>query len=188
LSSHLRRQFRDAEAKRRLDARPIFGFSDACSGIRERSMKIDLGGGLVLAAGLVAATGAATAAQPLALGFVKFNVADQPKMVAFYETAFGLTLQKVAVDNAQVKEVILTNPKGLNLALVHYKDGRKIAMGSAEGPIGFYLKDAKGVDDAYASALAAGATSKAKPGGGGGLRVATVTDPEGHEIELLHLP
>ena len=145
--------------------------------------------GLALAAGLALAgvAVAAQAAEPLALGFVKFNVADQPKMVDFYEKAFGLTLQKT-VDNPQITEIILTNPKGLDLALVHYKDNRKIAIGSAEGPIGFYLKDDKAVDAAYASAMAAGATSKSKPGGGGGLRVATVSDPEGHEIELLHLP
>jgi predicted lactoylglutathione lyase len=97
-------------------------------------------------------------------------------------------VQKVAVDSPQLKEIILNNPKGMDLALVHFKDGRKIEIGSAEGPIGFYFKDAKGVDDAYASAMAAGGTSKSKPGGAGGLRVASVTDPEGHEIELLHLP
>jgi uncharacterized glyoxalase superfamily protein PhnB len=119
---------------------------------------------------------------------VKFNVADQDKMVAFYQKAFGATVQKVAVDSPMVKEIILNNPKGMDLAMVFYKDGRKIAIGSAEGPIGFYFKDAKGVDDAYASAMAAGATSKSKPGGGGGLHVAMVADPEGHEIELLHLP
>ena len=126
--------------------------------------------------------------RPQVPGFVKFNVADQDKMLAFYQKAFGATVQKVAVDSPQIKEIILNNPKGMDLALVFYKDGRKIAIGSAEGPIGFYFKDAKGVDDTYASAMAAGATSKSKPGGGGGLRVATVADPEGHEIELLHLP
>lgn len=150
-------------------------------------MRKTLGVGVALVAGLGLAAGAARA-EALPLGFVKFNVADQPKMQAFYEKAFGLTVQKIAVDSPQVKEVILTSGKGLDLALVYYKDGRKIAVGSAEGPIGFYLKDAKAVDDAYASALAAGGSSKSKPGGGGGLRVATVADPEGHEIELLHLP
>lgn len=142
--------------------------------------------GLALAAAPPAL--AQAAGDPPSLSFLKFNVDDQPRMVDFYEKAFGLTLQKVAVDSPQVKEIILTSPKGMDLALVHYKDGRKIAVGSAEGPIGFYLKDAKAVDDAYASALAAGATSKSKPGGANGLRVATVTDPEGHDIELLHLP
>jgi predicted enzyme related to lactoylglutathione lyase len=147
-----------------------------------------LAASLALASGLAAGASGAGAAEPLSLGFLKFNVADQDRMVTFYEKAFGLTVQKVAVDSPQIREIILTNPKGLDLALVHYKDGRKIAIGSAEGPIGFYLKDAKAVDDAYASALAAGATSKSRPGGVGGLRVAIVADPEGHEIELLHLP
>jgi len=150
-----------------------------------------LGAGVALAAALALAAGTSEALaqdRPQVPGFVKFNVADQDKMLAFYQKAFGATVQKVAVDNAQIKEIILNNPKGMDLALVFYKDGRKIAIGSAEGPIGFYLKDAKAVDDAYASAMAAGATSKSMPGGGGGLRVATVADPEGHEIELLHLP
>jgi len=157
-------------------------------------MRMMVGAGLALAAGMALAGMTVAGAQALAQdrpqvpGFVKFNVADQDRMAAFYEKAFGATVQKVAVDNAQIKEVILNNPKGMDLGLVHFKDGRKIAIGSAEGPIGFYFKDAKGVDDAYASAMAAGGTSKSKPGGGGGLRVATVADPEGHEIELLHLP
>jgi uncharacterized glyoxalase superfamily protein PhnB len=153
-------------------------------------MKTKWGVGLALAAGVALAAGSQTLAQdrPQVPGFVKFNVADQDKMLAFYEKAFGATVQKVAVDNPQIKEIILNNPKGMDLALVFFKDGRKIAIGSAEGPIGFYLKDAKAVDDAYASAMAAGATSKSQPGGAGGLRVATVTDPEGHDIELLHLP
>jgi uncharacterized glyoxalase superfamily protein PhnB len=151
-------------------------------------MRTALGVGLALAAAMAAGSLAQAQDRPQVPGFVKFNVADQDKMVAFYEKAFGATVQKVAVDNAQIKEVILNNPKGMDLGLVFFKDGRKIAIGSAEGPIGFYFKDAKGVDDAYASAMAAGATSKTKPGGGGGIHVATVTDPEGHDIELLHLP
>jgi uncharacterized glyoxalase superfamily protein PhnB len=154
-------------------------------------MKTAFGVGLALAAGVAfAAAGLPALAQdrPQVPGFVKFNVADQDKMLTFYQKAFGATVQKVAVDSPQLKEIILNNPKGMDLALVFFKDGRKIAIGSAEGPIGFYLKDAKAVDDAYASAMAAGATSKSKPGGAGGLRVATVADPEGHEIELLHLP
>jgi predicted enzyme related to lactoylglutathione lyase len=159
-------------------------------------MKRSFGFGLVLAASLACApvaqaqTSKAPAAKPvkpdpatLNLSFVKFNVSDQPAMQAFYMKAFGMTLQK-RIDNPQLTEIILTDPKGLDLALVHYKDGRKIAIGSAEGPIGFYLND---VDTAYNRAMAAGATSKSRPRAGGGLRVAIVADPEGHEIELLHL-
>ena len=147
----------------------------------------DVGLLMAAAAGLaILSGGPAAAADPpaLNLSFVKFNVANQPAMAAFYEKAFGMTLQKT-VDNPGITEIILTDPKGLDLALVHYKDGRKIALGNANGPIGFYLQD---VDSVYKSAMAAGATSVSAPGGGGGLRVAIVADPEGHEIELLHLP
>jgi predicted enzyme related to lactoylglutathione lyase len=150
-----------------------------------------------LAAGLALATAASLALAfgphgaraappdpaPLTLSFLKFNVSDLATMQAFYEKAFGMRQQK-RLDNPASTEVILTTDKGLDLALVHYKDNRKITLGNANGPIGFYLKD---VDDAYARAMAAGATSRSAPRSRPGSRVALVTDPEGHEIELLHL-
>jgi predicted enzyme related to lactoylglutathione lyase len=120
---------------------------------------------------------------PLTLSFLKFTVSDLPAMQGFYQKAFGMRQQK-RLDNPGSTEVILTTDKGLDLALVFYKDGRKLTLGNANGPIGFYLKD---VDDAYARAMAAGATSRVAPRTGAGARVALVTDPEGHEIELLHL-
>ena len=120
---------------------------------------------------------------PLTLSFLKFTVSDLRGMQAFYEKAFGMHQQK-RLDSPSSTEVILTTDKGLDLALVRYKDGRKITLGNANGPIGFYLKD---VDDAYARAMAAGATSRVAPRTGPGSRVALVADPEGHEIELLHL-
>ena len=146
--------------------------------------------GLVMAASLALVSGAqaAPAAAPaepahLSLGFLKFSVANLPTMETFYEKAFGLQVQK-RLDNPGSTELILTNPKGLDLALVFYKDGRKLTLGNANGPIGFYLKD---VDSVYQSAMAAGATSKAAPRTAGNARVAIVADPEGHDIELLHL-
>jgi predicted enzyme related to lactoylglutathione lyase len=152
-------------------------------------MRRHVAAGLVLAiaAGLALAPGgpAARAADPapLTLSFLKFTVSDLPRMQAFYEKAFGMRQQK-RLDNPGSTEVILTTDKGLDLALVFYKDGRKLTLGNANGPIGFYLKD---VDDAYARTMAAGATSRVAPRSGPGSRVALVTDPEGHEIELLHL-
>jgi lactoylglutathione lyase len=153
-------------------------------------MNSSFGLGLVLAASLAFVSGVhAQASKPAAdpatlnLSFVKFNVTDQPAMKTFYMKGFGLTVQKT-IDNPQLTEIILTNPKGLDLALVHYKDGHKITMGNANGPIGFYLKD---VDAAYKSAVAAGGVSKSPPRTIPGGRVAMVADPEGHEIELLHL-
>ena len=145
--------------------------------------------GLLAAATALALAGAsmtrAAPADPPSQGpaFLKFTVSDLPKMQGFYEKAFGMTQQK-RLDGPANIEVILTSPKGADLALVYYKDGRKIDLGNANGPIGWYLQD---VDAAYAKAMAAGAVSRVAPRTGNGARVALVTDPEGHEIELLHL-
>ena len=118
------------------------------------------------------------------LSFVRLNVTDMPRMVAFYETAFGMSEQR-RMSNAGNQEVILSTPGGLDLALQQFKDRRTLTLGDAYGEIGFYIQD---VDAAYKRAIDAGATSKVAPGGGGGLRVAIVLDPEGHAIELLRRP
>ena len=155
-------------------------------------MRNDRGFGLMMAAAvaslaLVSGAQCAPAATadppPLSLSFLKFTVSDLPTMQAFYQKAFGMRQQK-RLDGPATTEVILTTDKGLDLALVYYKDGRKITLGNANGPIGFYLQD---VDSAYARAMAAGATSRSAPRSGTGLKVAIVVDPEGHDIELLHL-
>ena len=117
------------------------------------------------------------------LSFLKFTVSNLPAMQTFYEKAFGMQQQK-RLDGPANTEVILTTPGGADLALVFYKDKRAVALGNANGPIGFYLTD---VDGAYKRAMAAGAVSRSAPGGGPGVRVAIVADPEGHDIELLHL-
>ena len=140
------------------------------------------------AASLALASSAHAASAPadparLSLSFLKFTVSDLAAMQNFYQKAFGFTQQK-HLDNGANIEVILTNPKGMDLALVYYKDNRKITLGNANGPIGFYLND---VDAVYARAMAAGAKSVSAPRTGGDARVAMVTDPEGHVIELLHL-
>ena len=118
------------------------------------------------------------------LSFVRLNVSDMPKMVAFYEKAFGMTEQRRMANRGNL-EVILTTPGGLDLALQQFADKRKLTLGDAYGEIGFYLQD---VDGAYKRAMDAGATSRVSPGGAGGLRVAIVLDPEGHPIELLRRP
>jgi catechol 2,3-dioxygenase-like lactoylglutathione lyase family enzyme len=150
------------------------------------------GAGVLLAA--AAALALATAGRSLAvetndathpsLSFVRLNVSDMPKMVGFYETAFGMTEQRRMANGGNL-EVILSSPGGLDLALQQFKDKRQLALGDAYGEIGFYLQD---VDGAYKRAMDAGAASKVSPGGAGGLRVAIVLDPEGHPIELLRLP
>ena len=146
-------------------------------------------GGLAIVAVLAMtalSTSAHAAGDPpsMRVSFLKFTVANLADMQSFYEKAFGMTQQK-RLDNPGSTEVILTGPTtGADLALVFYKDGRKVALGTANGPIGFYLND---VDAAYAKAMAAGGTSKSPPRAGPGSKVAIVADPEGHDIELLHL-
>ena len=104
---------------------------------------------LALAAGLALAPGAYSLAVETAdpahpsLSFVRFNVTDLPAMEGFYEKAFGMAVQK-RLDNGDNLEVILTTPGGLDLALLHYKDNRKITLGNANGAMGFYLKDVDG--------------------------------------------
>ena len=118
------------------------------------------------------------------LSFVRLNVADMARAVAFYEKAFGMTEQRRMTNGGDL-EVIMTTPGGLDLALQQFKDKRKLTLGDAYGEIGFYIQD---VDGAYRRAIDAGAVSRTPPGGGGGLRVAIVLDPEGHAIELLRRP
>ena len=143
-----------------------------------------VGAALVLAPGAGGAQAAAADPASLRPSFLKFTVSDLPAMQAFYEKAFGMQQQK-RLDNPGSTEVILTSPSGgADLALVYYKDGRKLTLGNANGPIGFYLQD---VDGVYARAMAAGAVSRSAPRTGPGSRVAVVADPEGHDIELLHL-
>jgi catechol 2,3-dioxygenase-like lactoylglutathione lyase family enzyme len=145
---------------------------------------------LAAAAALALAPGAKSLAvetnDPIhpSLSFVRLNVSDMAKTVAFYEKAFGMTEQRRMTNGGNL-EVILSSPGGLDLALQQFKDPRKLALGDAYGEIGFYLQD---VDGAYKRAMDAGATSRTPPGGGGGLRVAIVLDPEGHPIELLRRP
>jgi catechol 2,3-dioxygenase-like lactoylglutathione lyase family enzyme len=119
---------------------------------------------------------------PLSLGFVKFNVSDLAAMEAFYVEALGMTVQK-RLEFPGLTEIILSSG-GADLALVRYDDGRDISLGSASGPIGIYLND---VDGAYDRAIAAGGTSRQPPTSMGGIRVALVADPEGHEIEFLRV-
>lgn len=145
---------------------------------------------LVVSAALALAPGARSRAVETndpahpSLSFVRLNVSDMPRMVAFYKTAFGMTEQRRMANRGNL-EVILTSPGGLDLALQQFGDKRKLTLGDAYGELGFYLQD---VDAAYKRAMDAGATSRMAPGGGNGLRLAIVLDPEGHPIELLRRP
>lgn len=119
---------------------------------------------------------------PLGLGFLKFVVSDLEVMERFYLKALGMTVQK-RLEFPGFTELILSSG-GADLALLRYDDGREVTLGTASGPIGVYLDD---VDGAYDRAIAAGGGSQQPPTTMGNIRVAFVTDPEGHEIEFLRV-
>jgi lactoylglutathione lyase len=124
-------------------------------------------------------------AQPaLSLSFVKLAVADLDLMTSFYERAFQLQVA-VRIDRPEVTEVGLAGPNRVQLVLVLRRGAAPPPLGGAIGPIGFFVDD---VDGAYRKALAAGAKSRREPANYGASRAAFLLDPEGHEIELAHLP
>jgi predicted enzyme related to lactoylglutathione lyase len=68
------------------------------------------------------------------------------------------------------------------IVLQCYTDGREIPDARAHGPAGFATDD---MDATHAAVVAAGATPKGPViVVEGGIKVAFLNDPEGHEIEL----
>ena len=128
----------------------------------------------------------ATAAPSVRFGFVKFVVKDLETMRRFYERAFGLAVAQT-VDLPDIVELILRKPgEDASFSLILYwpKAGGDVAVGSAHGPLGLYVRD---VDAAYAHAVAEGAAPHREPWDAGAMRVAFVLDPEGREIELVSM-
>jgi lactoylglutathione lyase len=116
--------------------------------------------------------------------FSKLIVSDLDGAVDFYARVLGLAVLQ-SIDMDELAERILGKPGqqgGANLVLYQHKDGRKLTLGDAHGPVGFFVRD---VDTAYAHALTQGANAHREPFDAGTLRVAFILDPEGHEIELL---
>jgi lactoylglutathione lyase len=135
----------------------------------------------------VAAPASAAATAPsVRFGFVKFVVQDLDAMRSFYERAFGLVVAQT-VDQPDFMELILRRPgeeTGFSLILFWYRNGPEVAVGSAHGPLGLFVRD---VDAAYAHAVKEGATAHREPYDTGAMRVAFVLDPEGREIEIISM-
>lgn len=116
--------------------------------------------------------------------FVKIVVRDLDVMSRFYQDALDLYPART-IDTDLVTEVILRphgEEAGFCLVLYKPKDGREIVIGNGHGPVGFYVKDA---DEAFKNAIREGASPRQKPFNVAGLRVAFVSDLEGHELEFL---
>ena len=124
----------------------------------------------------------------LRLAFFKLNVPEIVPALAFWRDAFGFEVTQT-FDEADFLEKILAlpgQPNGPNLMLVAYKDGRDVTVGHGHGAIGLQCSD---IAASHERALKAGARAD---GGimtvAGGIKVAVLHSPQGHEIELVQLP
>ena len=121
------------------------------------------------------------------LAFFKLNVPDLDTATAFWREAFGFSLTG-HVDEPVFLENILTLPgqdAGPNLMLVQYKDGRDVSVGPGHGAVGLICDDIRASFD---RALACHAERVLDVFEAGGVKIAVLKSPQGHEIELIQLP
>ncbi|HYD23165.1 MAG TPA: VOC family protein [Croceibacterium sp.] len=121
------------------------------------------------------------------LGFFKLNVPDLEQATAFWREAFGFAVTG-HVDESVFLENILTLPgqeSGPNLMLVQYKDGRDVTVGPGHGSVGLVCDDIEASND---RALLCNAEKVLDVFEAGGVRIAVLKSPQGHEIELIQLP
>ena len=117
--------------------------------------------------------------------FFKLIVRDLEIAQSFYERALGFVKEDY-FDTPDFLEAVMRQPgTGFAMMLLAYKDGRDISAAIGHGPTGFFTED---IEAAYARLVAAGAIDKT----GifeveGGIRIALLDDPDGHEIEICQM-
>ena len=126
-------------------------------------------------------------APPVRLGFFKLNVPEMEPALAFWRRAFGFDVT-ATFDEPEFFEHILAlpgQPEGPNLMLVVYKDGRDARVGPGHGPVGLICDDIRANHE---RALACGGEAVSGVFEVGGIRIAVLRSPQGHEIELIQVP
>jgi catechol 2,3-dioxygenase-like lactoylglutathione lyase family enzyme len=121
------------------------------------------------------------------LGFFKLNVPDLEQATMFWREAFGFAVTG-RVDEPVFLEHIMTLPgqdSGPNLMLVQYKDGRDVTVGPGHGAVGLICDDIEASND---RALMCNAEKVLDVFEAGGVKIAVLKSPQGHEIELIQLP
>ena len=119
-----------------------------------------------------------------AFAFVKLVVRDVDRVQGFLEKVLGLTAARI-IDQETFKEVMLASPgaEGATpVVLYHSKANPPVTLGDGWGPVGFHVKDVRAI---YELALSEGGQSVRAPFVFGTSCVAFVSDPEGHQIELI---
>ena len=117
--------------------------------------------------------------------FVKIVVRDIAAMEQFYTEGLGFKVQN-RIDAEGLREVMLAQKEGaFTLVLYHHTDRREITGGNNWGPLGFIVRDCAA---SHAALIEMGAHEVRAPSKFGAMSASFVSDPEGHEIELLQLP
>ena len=120
----------------------------------------------------------------IAIRAMKFVVSDIEGVTAFYKKAFGFELENTITLGDVTEHVLRLPGSELSLVLVRHGD-EPVTTGTSYGPLVIDTNDVKTLVD---GALAAGGTLTMGPLELPTLTVAMVNDPEGHPLELLHLP
>jgi lactoylglutathione lyase len=121
------------------------------------------------------------------LSFFKLNVPDLEAALSFWRAAFGFEVT-ISFDEPEFREHVLAlseQPAGPNLMLVQYKDGRAVGVGPGHGPVGLVCSDIQTSHDRALSCEAEKVTGVFEAGG---VKIAVLKSPQGHEIELVQLP
>jgi predicted enzyme related to lactoylglutathione lyase len=121
------------------------------------------------------------------LGFFKLNVPNLEQATAFWREAFDFVVTG-HVDEPVFLENIMTLPGqdgGPNLMLVEYKDRRNVTVGLGHGAVGLVCED---IQAAHDRALVCNAEKVTGVFEAGGVQIAVLISPQGHEIELIQLP
>jgi lactoylglutathione lyase len=124
---------------------------------------------------------------PARLAFFKLNVPQIDPALAFWRNAFGFEIT-ASFDEPEFFEHVLALPgqeAGPSLMLVEYRDGRDVGVGPGHGPVGLICAD---IDSSHDRALACNAEPVTGVFAAGGVRIAVLRSPQGHEIELVQLP
>ena len=120
------------------------------------------------------------------LAFFKLNVVDLTEARSFWERAFGFALVG-GYDLPEFAEDIMAIPgeEGApQLMLVQSKPASDVSVGPGHGPVGFVCPD---IAASFAHAQAEGASVLMEPTDVGGVIVAMLASPQGHQIELVQL-
>jgi len=126
-------------------------------------------------------------APQIRLGFFKLNVPNLELATDFWREAFGFAVTS-RFDEPEFLEHVMTLPgqeAGPSLMLVQYKDGRDVSVGPGHGPVGLICGDIQASHD---RALMCNAEKLTDVFEAGGVRIAVLKSPQGHEIELIQLP